>query len=333
MTRLRWAACPLVLLLPIAACGDDDDPASATTTAETAPTTASDDGPALTEEDVAGFEIREATFGNLTYVLTSAHVTNQDLRTYADQSEPEPTDATHLILDVEVENPTSRQIESDPDAIRLELDGDEIGVADDFLTDATGFVPANETIDGFLAFEIDATADASTAELVFGATPDRPSRLPLSGTVPGSTLPMELDVAGSADGTGPTNGGVLTFELLGATLDDDLPHGDTTSPTGERADMGEIFVQLHLRVTKVEGRGNDLLTDDAFKLLVDGVARAPFDSATAPEGSTSTPTAEPDASVDAWVLFAVEAGAGSYVLQVGDADEGPGTITIEIPAV
>ncbi len=125
---------------------------------------------------------------------------------------------------------------------------------------------------------------------------------------------------------------MIRFELLDAALFDDLPHGDTTSPTGERADEDEIFLQVHLRATKIEGRGNDVLGNDAFRLLVDGVPRGPFDSATAPDGSTPTPTAEPGVAVDAWVLFVIDPGAGTYVLEVGDLDEAPGSIPIELPA-
>lgn len=335
MTRLTGAVCSIFLLLGLVACGGDDDDVAATTTAPTdeSTTSAADKGPTLTETPIEGFEERSATFGNLTYVVSSAAVTNQDLRSYAEGSEPEPTETTHLVLEVTVENPTARQIESDADAIRLDVDGDELAVADDFLTDATGFIGANQTVDGFLAFEVDADASIDDATLVFGADPDRPVLLPLTEPVPEQELPLVVEVTGTAVGTGPTNGGTLSFELLEATLFADLPHGDTTSPTGERADEGEIFVQLHVQVTKTEGRGNDLLSDAAFKLLVDDVPRAPFDSATAPEGSTPTPTAEPGATVDAWVLFAVDAGADSYVLQVGAADDSPGTITIDLPAV
>ncbi|MGK2948500.1 MAG: hypothetical protein ACSLFP_07990 [Acidimicrobiales bacterium] len=314
-------------------CGDDDAPAAATTTtAEAASTTTEADEPTLVDEPVAGFEERDATFANLTYTVVGARVSNQDLRSYAEGTEPEATDARHLILDVEVANPTGRQIGSDADAIALEVDDETAGVADDFLTDATGFIPANESIDGFLAFEIDDDAPAAEAVVVFGVAPDRPVRLPLTGEVPEPEFPIELTVSGTAEGPGPTSGGTIRFELLGATLFDDLPHGDTTSPTGERADEGEVFLQLHLRATKVDGRGNELLRDDAFRLLVDGVPRGPFDEAVAPEGSTSTPTAEPGVAVDAWVLFAVDAGAATYVLEVGDLEDAPGSISLEVPA-
>ena len=334
MTRFTGASCSVLLLLGLAGCGDDDSTADATTTtAERGSTTTVADGPTLFDQDVAGFEQREVTFANLTYTVIDAHVSNQDLRSYAEGTEPEATGTSHLILDVQVANPTGRQIESDADAISLEAGDDTAGVADDFLTDATGFIPANETIDGFLAFEVDVDAPVAEAVLVLGAAPDRTVRLPLTGAVPEPDFPIPLTVSGTADGTGPTNGGTIRFELLDATLFDDLPHGETTSPTGERADEGEIFVQVHLRATKIDGRGNDILSDGAFRMLVDGVPRGPFDSATAPTGSTPTPTAEPGVAVDSWVLFAIDAGADTYVLEVGDLDEAPGSIPIELPAV
>ena len=332
MTRFAGISYSVLLVLGLAGCGGDDSPQATTTTVE-ARTTTGVDSSTLSEERVDGFEERDVTFANLTDTVLDAKVSNQDLRSYAEGAEPEATGTLHLILDVQVANPTGRQIENDADAISLELGNDTIGVADDFLTEATGFIPANETVDGFLAFEVDVDAPVAEAVLVLGAAPDRPVGLPLTGEVPEPDFPIELTVSGTADGTGPTNGGTIRFELLDATLFDDLPHGDTTSPTGERADEGEIFVQVHLRATKIDGRGNDVLADSAFRLLVDGVPRGPFDSATAPDGSTPTPTAEPDVAVDAWVLFAIDAGADTYVLEAGDLDEAPGSIPIELPAV
>ena len=331
MTRFAGVACSVLLVLGLAGCGGDDSTEDATTTTAERRSSATDEA-TLSDEPVAGFEERDVTFANLTYTVVDAHVSNQDLRSYAEDTEPEATGTSHLILDVQVANPTGRQIESDADAISMEVGDDTAGVAADFLTDATGLIPANETVDGFLAFEVDVDAPVAEAVLILGAAPDRPVRLPLTGDVPEPAFPVELTVSGTADGTGPTNGGTIRFELLGATLFDDLPHGDTTSPTGERSDEGKFFVQVHLRATKINGRGNDLLGINAFRLLVDGVPRGPFDSATAPDGSAPTPTAQPGVAVDAWVLFAVDAGADTYVLQVGDLDEAPGSIPIELPA-
>jgi hypothetical protein len=324
----------VVVLFALGGCADDSSTATTPTiSAGTASSITGDGEPTPLDEPVAGFAERGATFSNLAYTVVDAHVSNQDLRSYAEGTEPEATGTTHLILDVEVDNPTGRQIESDADAISLEVGDDTAAVADDFLSDATGFIPANETVDGFLAFEVDADTPVAEAVLVLGVAPDRAARLPLTGDVAEPELPIELEVVGTANGTGPTNGGTIRFELLGATLFDDLPHGDTTSPTGERADEGEIFVQVHLRATKVEGRGDDILGTGAFRVLVDGVPRGPFDSATAPEGSTPTPTAEPGVATDAWVLFVLDTGADSYVLEVGALDESPGSIPLQLPGV
>ena len=335
MGRIAGSLAAVLLLLGLVACGDDDEGSATTTTVDDTTTTSeAESGAEVTSSPIAGFDERSVRFANLDYTVTGATVTDQDLRTYADGTDPEPGEETHLILDVEVENSTARQLESDPDTIVLELDGDRAGVADDFLTDATGFIGANETVDGFLAFEVDADAELAGAVVVFGATPDREARLPITGDVDDPDFPIDVDVTGTADGVGPTNGGTLRFELLGAALFDDLPHGDTTSPTGERADEDEVFIQLHVQITKTDGRGNDVIAPDAaFRLLVDDVARSPFDVATAPEGSTPTPTAEPGATVDAWVLFAVDSTASTHVLQVGDPDEATGTIVVELPTI
>ena len=332
MGRSRGVATGVVLLLALVACGGDDS-GSPTTTVASSSTTTEAEGAALSDEQVDGFEEREVTFSNLTYTLLDAHVSNQDLRSYSEGTDPEASETSHLILDVQVANPTGRQIESRADAISLEVGDDSAGVADDFLTDATGFIAANETVDGFLAFEVDDDAPVEDAVLVLGSAPDRPARLPLTGEVPEPELPIEVSVSGTADGVGPTNGGTIRFELLDATLFEDLPHGDTTSPTGERADEGEIFLQVHLRATKIDGRGNDVLSNQAFRLVVDGVPRGPFDSAIAPDGSTPSPTAEPSVAVDVWVLFAVDSDAGTYVLQAGDLEESPGSLPIELPAL
>lgn len=340
MARMAGVVAAALLLFGTTACGDDDDAddtaeATTSTTEAAPPSTDEEDSPSsgdVTDEPVEGFTERAVTFANLTYTVTGAHVSNQDLRGYADGADPEPGDGTHLLLDVTVQNATGRQLESDADAIGLEVDGERTGLESDFLSDVTGFVGPDRTVDGFLAFAVDGAVDLGDAALVLGTTPDRAARLPLTGDLEPAPYPIELEVSGEAVGTGPTNGGTIRFELVGGTLFVDSPHGDTTSPTGERADEGEVFVQLHVRATKTDGRGNDVLAPaDGFRLLVDGVARSPFDIATAPEGSTPTPTAEPGASVDAWVLFAVEADGDRYVLQVGASEAEPGRIELELP--
>lgn len=320
----------LLLLGGLAACGDDDDAAPDTTSSTTSSTTApAGDELELVERAVDEFSERSVTFANLTYTLLDATVTNADLRAYADGTAPEATAVTHLVLDVRVTNDSGRQLESDEDAIALELADRRVGLADPFLSDVTGFIGANQDVDGFLAFELDDDAlSVGDAVLVLGVAPDRPARLPLTADVGDDPLPVARDLSGSADGVGPTNGGTLRFDLVGMRLFADLPHGDTTSPTGERADEGELFLQVHVRVTKTEGRGNDVLAD-AFRLDVDGAARPAFDVATAPEGSAATPTAEPDVTVDAWVLFTIDTSAESYTLLVGDADENPGSLPLD----
>ena len=323
----------VVAALGATACGDSDteQPARSTTEPSAATSTTVDEAsPDVRRFDA--FEARSVQFGNLVYTLEAVRVTNQTLRSLADDAEPEVGDSHHLVIDVRVSNETGRAIESDDESIGLEVGGDRTPLADAFLSDAVGIIRADTSVESFLAFEVDDAdeVDLASATVVFGTSPDRPARLPLGGDVPEPELPLSFELTGTSTGVGPTNAGPIEFTALDGAAFADLPHGDTTSPTGERADAGEIFLQIHVRATKTDGRGRDLLSD-AFRLLVDGVPRAPFDVATTASGSTPTPTADVGAAVDAWVLFVVPTDGGAFVLQVGDPAEAPGTIPLAVP--
>jgi hypothetical protein len=200
-----------------------------------------------------------------------------------------------------------------------------------FLSGVVGIIPEAAAVDTFLAFEVPPDVDLTGAVLRIGAAPDRPASLPLTGEVPSPEYPQTVDVEGSAEGIGPTNGGTIVFTLVDGTLSEDRPHERSNSPTGLRADTGELFLVLHVQAEKVEGRGNDILGPDAFRLLVDGTPRAPWDVATDPLGSNDSPTAMPNAVVDAWVAFLTPTDASEFALLAGDLSDEPGTIPVELP--
>ena len=137
-------------------------------------------------------------------------------------------------------------------------------------------------------------------------------------------------MSGSAEGVGPTNGGTFVFTVVDITLSEDRPHEHANSPTGLRADEDELFLVVHVQAEKVAGRGNDLLSVDAFRLLVDGLPRSPWDTAIDPLGSNESPTAEPGAVEDAWVAFLVPIDATELALQAGDLAD-PGVIPLNLP--
>lgn len=303
-------------------------PLAATTTVATTTTEA---GPVLTEDLLEDFEARGVVFANIEYLVTGVRISNQDTRSYAEGGEPVPLeDTTYAYLDMRATNLLSNsQIQIGEEAFRLVVDSEEIAPDStmSFLSDILRLIAPDSAVESFLAFPVAEGTDLSGAVLVIGAPPDRVEELPLTGPVPSIRYPLTVEVSGSAEGVGPTNGGRIVYTVLDATLSEDRPHDHSTSPTGERADVGELFLVVHVRAEKVEGRGADLLAD-GFRLLIDGVPQAPWDTAEDPLGSVSSPAVEPGAATDAWVAFLIPEDAEDLVLQVGDIEEDPGLIPL-----
>lgn len=324
----------VVAMSVLAACSgtaETTSTATTSTTAREAPTTEPE--PIVESIDLEGFETRSVVFGNVEVEVTAVRTSTEDLRSFEEGGEPVVGDGTvHAILDIAATNLTGRtQIALGDDAFRLRVDGIEIAGAESlsFLSEVGSSLRPQATVESFLAFPVEAGVDLSTATLVVGASPDRPAELPLSGPVPEPTFPVTLELEGEAEGTGPTNGGTYVFTLLEATLAEDQPHEDANSPTGIRADEGELFLVIHVRAEKIDGRGNDGLAD-AFRLIVDGTPTAPWDVADDPTGSASTPTGTPGAAVDAWVAFLIAEDVETAELQVGHVDEEPGLIPLNL---
>ena len=285
--------------------------------------------------DLSGFEPRSVVFANVELSVTAAHVTNQDLRSYAEGSEPTvDAEGPFLVLDVRATNLLgSTQVDIGDAAFTL-LVGESPTNLDQrvsFLSEVTGIIPANTSVESFLAFPVAEGADLTGAALVVGAPPDRAETLPLTDPVPEPDYPISAPLEGSAEGAGPTNGGAISFTLLEATLSEDVPHENATSPTGVRADEGELFLVLHVSAVKTAGRGNELLSE-GIRLLVDGAPIAPWDLAIDPQGSDQSPTIEPGATSEFWAAFLLPVDTEELALQVGDVSEEPGVIPFTLPS-
>lgn len=338
----QWITLALTALLFAAACGGAPgvSPTAASIEPTTAPTeaVATETAPVLVVEELEGFEPRSVVFSNVEFTITGARLSNQEPRSYAEAGDPVVDgENTYAYLDITAVNRmTATQAEGlGQDTYRLLLDGNEIPAAEEmtFLSDLTGLIPANAEVDSFLAFRVDADAKLAEGALQIGVPPDRQAALPLTGPVPEANYPLELEIEGTAEGVGPTNAGTLVFTVTGGTLYEDRPHEQATSPTGLRANEGELFFVVSLLVEKVSGRGGELLghTGNAFRLLVDGVPRAPWDSAIHPSGSDASPIVEPGSAVEAWVAFVIPIDATELTLQVGDFEQDPGLIPLELP--
>jgi hypothetical protein len=330
----------LAVALVVASCGGSG--AEETTTTAAPPTTAastttSESEPVLIVDELEGFEARSVTFANIEFTITGVKVSNQELRSYAEGGEPEIADTYHAFLDITAVNRMSSTMSEglEPQTYGLDIGGTVVTAADemDFLSDLASFIRANTGVSSFLAFPVPAGTVLEDALLVIGVPPDRQARLALTGPVAPATYPIEIDLEESAAGVGTTNGGSLEFTVLQISLTEDLPQEHATSPTGHRADEGEIFLVVHALVEHVGDRGGEHLasTTGPWRLLVDGIPRAPWTVSDRPGGSPGGPIVEAGAAVDAWVAFIVPTDADEYVLQVGDPAEDPGLIPLPLP--
>ncbi|HUH07021.1 MAG TPA: hypothetical protein VML96_04345 [Egibacteraceae bacterium] len=299
----------------------------------TASATPAPTAPVLHAEELEGFEQRSVVYANVEFTVTGARLTNQELSSYFEGADPVVEEgAVYAILDITASNlMTSSLGELSEELYSLGIDGESFDPdpSMSFRSEASRLLQPTTTVDTALAFPVPEDVDFGAAVLLIGAAPDRGAQLPLTGPVDEPAYPIEIAADGSAPGIGPTNAGDLVFTVLGAVLSEDRPHEHATSPTGDRADEGELFLVVTVRAEKTDGRGRELLSD-AFRLLVDGVPRAPWDVADSPEGSVSTPSVDLGAAVDAYVAFLIPEDATDLVLQVGDVEADPGLIPLDV---
>ncbi len=330
------------------ACGGSADEAVETTTtttteapATTPPTTVAtttsttEPEPVLVIDELEDFESRSVVYSNIVYQVTGVRVSNQELRSYPRGGEPVIDEGNfHAFLDITAVNEMSTTMSQSLGAAhyRLRLDGVDIGAAEQmgFLSDVAGLIRASTGVDSFLAFPVEEGTDLTSAELLIGVPPERIAVLPLTGAVPEPAYPVMLQVEGSAEGQGPTNPGTVVFTVMGAVLYEDQPHERATSPTGHRANEDELFLVVHVLAEKASG-GPDLMGRDGFRLIVDGVPRAPWDAASDPRGSQGSPTLSAGSAVDVWVAFLISVEAEEFVLQVGNFEQDPGLIPLDLP--
>jgi hypothetical protein len=253
---------------------------------------------------LAGSLPRKARYAGLEISVTSATISNENP---SGRGEPRRYSSDHVwaYLDLAINNTYTRPVNLYQGDIRLKLsDGvsyDEVsGFADGFDAQATKSeklifaVPINSTWDG--------------ASLVVAQSGKEPAVLPLTGPASAAPFPVKLTAGGKATAQ------QIDYQVLVATLDLDA--------LGERADLGQRFLILTLRMTNHNpAPGGTDIGSNSFRLLVDGVAVAPVD---APIENLA-----PQSALDRSVSFTLPASAKQVVLQVGDVTSGA-TATIPI---
>jgi hypothetical protein len=298
-----------------------------TTEQETTPTEApAADELTLSETEIPGLLQNSVTFTDVTYTITAGIVSNQAPRTFGAGGEPTVEPTLHLFLSMNGSNATQRRSELTITDFALVLaDGTEVpitrvfGPSEAFITP-----PPHAAADGYLAFPVDPDLDLVGAQLRIGQPPDRPAFIALTDPQPEPDYPIALNVTGEAPGIGITNRSQMRYTVLGGQLHIDNPLDAPNRETGRRANVDELFLVLDMRVLIETGRAEGLFADQ-FRLFVDGVPRAPYHW---PAGGNLSQ----GAAVDTQVGWLIPADATELVLQVGDPDEDPGLIPVELPA-
>jgi hypothetical protein len=322
--NVRAPALATALALTVGACGSPAATVAPTSepvaTAEPSPTAL-----AVTHETIAGLTKNSVTFANVEYTLTDGFVSNQDPRNFADKASPEPTEATRVFLLLSGKNPTASRPELSAELFNLILGDGKPIAADPLFGDGEDFIapPSNATADGFLAFEVQPGTELNGANLAIGKAPDRIATLVLTDAQPKAAYPVKLAVSGEARGIGITNSSKLLYTLLDGGLYIDNPLDSPNYETGARANDDELFLVLNIRIFMESGTLEGTFKDQ-FRLLIDGAAKAPWNS---PKGDSIGV----GASVDTQVGWLIPASAKAVTLQVGDPTKEPGTIAITLP--
>lgn len=283
--RLALAAVLLLVTL-VAACGGDDDAAvDATTTTTTAaePSSTTTTEPTVTSEEADLDLPRTVVYANLEVTLRSVTISNATPGSYLDD-EPVPGDEEYGFATVTVEAELT-----DP-GDRLEVDELALdpGSGASIPAEPVGFISGATVDPGVaseltVAFPIDAGADLTDAALVVEEPGRIPARLPLAGPVPDDPYPIVLDVTGGGTvsydgGCGNSSG---TVELTGGEVDVDAgaDHNDNAIEPNQskRAKEGERWLRLRVVAVAEAGTcGGTIVSDDAFRLLIDGLPTAPL---------------------------------------------------------
>lgn len=266
---------------------------------------------------------RSTVFANVEFSLTAAHVSRQTPASYAAGGAPEPTDQPYAFLDLTARNRSVAVAIRMPDDV-FQLD---LGRGTPVEPAGGGFaqIEPDAAIDGMLAFEVPDDVDLAAAVLQIGRRPDSPALLPLSGEVPKSAFPFELDVRGTVVGPGATWGSPVTFELVGAIVSKDLVVERCCPDSGPRADEDEVFMTFSLQATGPDDRFGDSINGDAVRLIVDGLPRSAWH---VPMKTSKGET------VDVAAVFVVPTTTRSLELELGDSSAGDiGRIPIPLPSL
>jgi hypothetical protein len=240
---------------------------------------------------------RQVSYAGLVFSLTQGEIDNQDL-----SSDPPVNrkDQAFARLSFKLSNTSQQDIYLSPDLFKLHLsDGNDYTLEPGIVLDNDFRAPPpRSTSTTMLIFLVPSAADWNGAILTIGDPTSEPATLPLSGEMPAPAFPAQLSLPASPQASAQG----LDYQVQSATLD--LDDGAT------RADQGKHFLKLEMKITDSGQQYGANVSQDNFRLIVDGAASAPQD---APIEVVDYKT-----SLAGEVVFLVPAGAKSVTLQVGD---------------
>jgi hypothetical protein len=266
--RSSWPICGGLVLATLAACGGHL-PGRATLE----PTLEPGGRPEATEiapieMSFAGDLPRSADFAGLRFTVASATISN--LHPYPMFSD-DPTEFLFGILDLQVQNVSGQDADypfREESFLLRTWSGGELAEVHHPGTRRFGGLAAGASATDTVAFGLPDADALDGATLLIGERPDAPAGIALSGAERPVELPRPLTPVGLASAhVGPIEWTVVSG---GASLD--RPNDVPETASGDRADEGEVFVQLMLRgMVSGSQYGQTSITTEEVRLVVDGV--------------------------------------------------------------
>ena len=240
---------------------------------------------------------RQVTYSGIVYTLTKGEIDNQDLSYNPPVNRK---DQAFARLSLKLQNNTRDAFYMDPNLFKLHLkNGDDYALDPGVLLDKDFHAPAPQSASTTsLIFPVPGDADWTGAILMIGAPGSELASLPLSGEMPAPAFPAQLQLSGNLQAS--AHG--MDYQVQSATLD--LDHGV------QRVDQGKRYLKLEMQVTNSGSKYGANISQDNFRLIIDGTASEPVDAPIEVIDYQTTLKGE--------IVFEIPAEATSAALQVGE---------------
>jgi hypothetical protein len=239
-------------------------------------------------DTLADFTPRSVVHRNGEITVTGIEISDESPDTYGEEAS-RPSEVDHAYLSVKVSNQLNHMPLLIQDGIFLDLGSGEL-IPHTGRNPAINVISAGTTVDGWYAFALPEGARLAAAELVLGEPGYRQERLPLTGEVPESEYPKNIEVA--SPGTVLTrNACPLEVEVTEAYLAHwvGFDHNGKSYAT-DQATTDQLKLYLGIAVTAPPGSGGCFIgtaSGGDVHLIVDGERRGDF-----PELNSTTNVAE-----------------------------------------